>query len=276
MGKGGPKLTFHTRKVREGGPKLIFHYWEMEEGYDRLTASVKLLSLFMKWIKHIWRLRWFGHLQRRPTNAPTRKLDSIETVEIRRVLGYKKPGEPTISSIFIFRWCKRLIWAVDLYTPEEITIEEEAERKIGWLFKLLFIGTASVVAYQFVPYMGENVMQQSVALLRVKDPLFKRMGASRLSRFAADDERRMKILEMGGGDELLKMLGTAKDDHTRIEAFKALLALAESDEAVENLHKAGAKSVIMSISKSSEDSEVMNYKYKLLRRFQDLKYDVTS
>ncbi|KAK9158673.1 hypothetical protein Scep_005247 [Stephania cephalantha] len=30
------------------------------------------------------RLRWFGHLQRRPTNAPTRKLDSIETVEIRR------------------------------------------------------------------------------------------------------------------------------------------------------------------------------------------------
>lgn len=29
-------------------------------------------------------------------------------------------------------------------------------------------------------------MQQSVALLRVKDPLFKRMGASRLARFAAD------------------------------------------------------------------------------------------
>ncbi|KAK9095904.1 hypothetical protein Sjap_021401 [Stephania japonica] len=159
---------------------------------------------------------------------------------------------------------------------EEISIEEEAEKKIGWLFKLLFIGTASVVAYQFVPYMGENVMQQSVALLRVKDPLFKRMGASRLSRFAADDERRMKILEMGGGDELLKMLGTAKDDHTRVEAFKALLALTESDEAVENLHKAGASSVIMSISKSSEDSEVMNYKYKLLQRFQDLKYDVTS
>ncbi|KAK9166421.1 hypothetical protein Scep_001612 [Stephania cephalantha] len=36
------------------------------------------------------RLRWFGHLQRRPTNAPTRKLDSIETVEIRRGRGIPK------------------------------------------------------------------------------------------------------------------------------------------------------------------------------------------
>lgn len=29
-------------------------------------------------------------------------------------------------------------------------------------------------------------MQQSVSLLKVKDPLFKRMGASRLTRFAID------------------------------------------------------------------------------------------
>lgn len=29
-------------------------------------------------------------------------------------------------------------------------------------------------------------MQQSVSLLQVKDPLFKRMGASRLARFAID------------------------------------------------------------------------------------------
>ncbi|KAK9166638.1 hypothetical protein Scep_001829 [Stephania cephalantha] len=36
------------------------------------------------------RLRWFSHLQRRPTNAPTRKLDSIETVEIRRGRGRPK------------------------------------------------------------------------------------------------------------------------------------------------------------------------------------------
>ncbi|KAK9145793.1 hypothetical protein Sjap_005696 [Stephania japonica] len=79
---------------------------------------------------------------------------------------------------------------------------------------------------------------------------------------------------MGRGDELLKMLGTAKDDHTRVEAFKALLALAESDKVVENQHKARATSLLMSISNSSEDSEYMTYKYKLLRRFQDLKYDI--
>lgn len=29
-------------------------------------------------------------------------------------------------------------------------------------------------------------MQQSVSLLQVKDPLFKRIGASRLARFATD------------------------------------------------------------------------------------------
>jgi len=29
-------------------------------------------------------------------------------------------------------------------------------------------------------------MQQSVSLLRVRDPLFKRVGASRLTRFAID------------------------------------------------------------------------------------------
>ncbi|KAK9130667.1 hypothetical protein Sjap_011154 [Stephania japonica] len=38
------------------------------------------------------------------------------------------------------------------------------------------------------------------------------------------------------------------------------------DETVENLHEARATSVLMTILKSSEDSEFMNYKYKLLRR----------
>lgn len=35
-------------------------------------------------------------------------------------------------------------------------------------------------------FPGDNLIQQSVSLLQVKDPLFKRMGASRLSRFAID------------------------------------------------------------------------------------------
>lgn len=37
---------------------------------------------------------------------------------------------------------------------DELSIEEEAERKIGWLLKFFFAGTATFVAYQFFPYMG--------------------------------------------------------------------------------------------------------------------------
>lgn len=152
-----------------------------------------------------------------------------------------------------------------------LSIEEEAERKIGWLLKFIFLGTVSAVGYQFVPYMGENVMQQSVSLLKVKDPLFKRMGASRLARFAIDDERRMKVLEMGGVQELVNMLGAAKDDRTRKEALKALLALSQSDEVVLALNQAGAKSVIRSMTDSSVDAEIMSYKSNLLKKFEDVK-----
>lgn len=152
-------------------------------------------------------------------------------------------------------------------------MEEEVERKIGWLFKLLFAGTATIVGYQIFPYLGDNLMQQSVSLLRVKDPLFKRMGAARLTRFAIDDERRMKIVEMGGAHGLVNMLETAKDNHTRSEALKAIAALAHSDEAVGALHSAGAISVIRSAGGSVEDAEIKEHKSKLLKRFQDLKYD---
>lgn len=34
--------------------------------------------------------------------------------------------------------------------------------------------------------LGDTLIQQSVSLLHVKDPLFKRIGASRLSRLAID------------------------------------------------------------------------------------------
>lgn len=37
---------------------------------------------------------------------------------------------------------------------DDLTMEEEAERKIGWLLKLFFAGTATYVGYQFFPYMG--------------------------------------------------------------------------------------------------------------------------
>ncbi|GAV62465.1 hypothetical protein CFOL_v3_05988 [Cephalotus follicularis] len=159
---------------------------------------------------------------------------------------------------------------------DELRVEKDVEKKMGWLLKLIFAGTATVVAYQFFPYMGDNLMQQSVSLLQVKDPLFKRMGASRLVRFAKDDERRMKIVEMGGAQELVNMLRTAKDDRTRKEALKALSALSHSDEAVRALHHAGAISVIKSTSDSSEETEIRKLKSGLLKRFQDLRHDVSS
>ena len=37
---------------------------------------------------------------------------------------------------------------------DELSIEEDAERKIGWLLKSIFVGTAAFVGYQFFPYMG--------------------------------------------------------------------------------------------------------------------------
>ncbi|XP_020970437.1 uncharacterized protein LOC107623539 isoform X1 [Arachis ipaensis] len=154
---------------------------------------------------------------------------------------------------------------------DELSIEQEAERKVGWLLKTIFFATAAAAGYQFFPYMGENLMQQSVSLLRVRDPLYKRMGASRLTRFAIDDERRMKILEMGGAEELLNMLSTAKDDRTRKAALEALAALSQSDKVLASLHNAGAISIIRSAPNSLEDAEVEKFKLSLLKRFQDLR-----
>ncbi|KAK4750151.1 hypothetical protein SAY87_027600 [Trapa incisa] len=156
---------------------------------------------------------------------------------------------------------------------DEISLEEEANRKIGWFLKLLFAGTATAVAYQFFPYLGDNLMQQSVSLLRVKDPLFKRMGASRLARFAIDDERRMKIVEMGGVEELLNMLANAKDDRTKKEALKALAAISSSEQAAGVLYRGGAVSLVRSTALLVEDAEAQKYRSNLLNRFRELKYD---
>lgn len=41
-----------------------------------------------------------------------------------------------------------------LLVADEAYLEQEAERKIGWLLKLFFAGTATFVGYQFFPYMG--------------------------------------------------------------------------------------------------------------------------
>lgn len=46
-----------------------------------------------------------------------------------------------------------------------MSLEEEAERKAGWLLKLIFIGTAVFVGFQFFPYMGKNFMLIKTFLL---------------------------------------------------------------------------------------------------------------
>lgn len=45
------------------------------------------------------------------------------------------------------------------------------------------------------------------------------------------DERRMKVVEMGGALDLLNMLKTAKDDKTRKQALKTLVALSHSGKS---------------------------------------------
>ncbi|KAG2328836.1 hypothetical protein Bca52824_000016 [Brassica carinata] len=159
------------------------------------------------------------------------------------------------------------------------------------MLKLFFAGTATYVGYQFFPYMGDTLIQQSVSLLHVKDPLFKRIGASRLSRFAIDDERRMKVVELGGAQELLHMLGAAKDDKTRKEALKALAALSKSgtqnasgffnssfaaDEAANFLGSKGALSIVKSTPDSSEDTDISTYKSNILKKLDDKDLAVSS
>ena len=38
--------------------------------------------------------------------------------------------------------------------PDQLSIEQEAERKVGWLLKTIFFATAAAAGYQFFPYMG--------------------------------------------------------------------------------------------------------------------------
>ncbi|KQK13859.1 uncharacterized protein LOC100841601 [Brachypodium distachyon] len=154
---------------------------------------------------------------------------------------------------------------------DDRALEEEFERKFGWMLKIFFLGTAGLVGWQFFPYMGDNLLQQSISLLHVKDPLFKRMGASRLARFAVDDERRMKVVEMGGAQEILNVLEGAKDDKTRKEALKALVALSKSDKAAGFLDKAGAYAIVSSTPNSPEYAEIEACKTRLLKAFDQLK-----
>ncbi|URE23732.1 hypothetical protein MUK42_17272 [Musa troglodytarum] len=217
-----------------------------------------------------------------PSNARL-PYDGSSTAEIVRVGGSRffgpslpdfrqmlmSSGKHTVRESFLRRFST-------INERDDMSLEEEAERKAGWLLKLFFVGTAALVAFEFFPYMGETLLQQSISLLHVKDPLFKRMGASRLARYAVDDKRRMKVVEMGGAQDLLNMLKTAKDDKTRKQALKTLVALSHSDEAAEALHQADAIAIVSSTPNSVEYAEVEAYKSSLLKRFQELKHEIPS
>ena len=68
------------------------------------------------------------------------------------------------QSLSFFFWLKKekekrnsfLNW-VSILLADELSIEKDAERKIGWLLKLIFAGTASAVAYQLFPYLGLSI-----------------------------------------------------------------------------------------------------------------------
>ena len=66
------------------------------------------------------------------------------------------PAE-NISVEYVF-W-RQLKWCTD-----DRALEEEAEKKFGWILKIFFLGTAGLVGYQFFPYMGINSFTTGIEL----------------------------------------------------------------------------------------------------------------
>jgi len=52
-----------------------------------------------------------------------------------------------------------LKWCID-----DRALEEEAEKKFGWILKIFFLGTAGLVGYQFFPYMGTDPVSTGIEL----------------------------------------------------------------------------------------------------------------
>lgn len=44
---------------------------------------------------------------------------------------------------------------------DQKSLEEDAERKIGWVLKLFFAGTATFIGYNLFPYMGMSIEENS-------------------------------------------------------------------------------------------------------------------
>ncbi|KAL3679443.1 hypothetical protein R1sor_022399 [Riccia sorocarpa] len=150
-------------------------------------------------------------------------------------------------------------------------LEEETERKAGWMLKGIAAATLTYVGFNVFPLMGDSMVKHSVALLRTHDPYFKRSGASRLTLIATDDERRLRIVNAGGVAALVRMLESATDDETRREAVKALATISEIDAAVEALDATGVQSLLVTLAGSSVDLESQQYATTLLERLSKWK-----
>ncbi|MCO5576964.1 hypothetical protein L7F22_030785 [Adiantum nelumboides] len=166
---------------------------------------------------------------------------------------------------------QRLYSAQPATEDENLPLETELRRKVGWLLKILAAVTITYVSFNAIPIMGDSLIWQSVALVRLEDPFMKRSGASRISMIATNDKRRKGFVEAGGVIELTKMLESATDDKTRREAVKALESLCECEVAVEALHSTGAEDLLKSLSQGSSDSEVESKALVLLKKLEQWK-----
>ncbi|KAL2652824.1 hypothetical protein R1flu_020952 [Riccia fluitans] len=145
-------------------------------------------------------------------------------------------------------------------------LEQETERKAGWMLKGIAAVTLTYVGFNVFPLMGDSMVKHSVALLRTQDPYFKRSGASRLTLIATDDDRRLRIVNAGGVAGLVNMLESATDDETCREAVKALAVISQIDAAIEALDATGVQPLLVNLAGSSLDLESQQYATTLLER----------
>ncbi|KAG6543206.1 hypothetical protein Mapa_015456 [Marchantia paleacea] len=151
------------------------------------------------------------------------------------------------------------------------SLEQETEKKAGWMLKGIAAVTLTYVGLNVFPLMGDSMVKHSVALLRTHDPYFKRSGASRLTLIATDDDRRLRIVNAGGVTGLVNMLESASDDDTRREAVKALATISQIDAAVEALDATGVQPLLANLAISSLDIEAQQYAASLLEKLNQWK-----
>lgn len=166
---------------------------------------------------------------------------------------------------------RRLYSAQPATEDEDVPIESEVRRKVGWMIKILAAITITYVSFNMFPIMGDSLIWQSVALVRLDDPFMKRSGASRIAMIATNDRRRKNFVEAGGVTELAKMLESAPDNKTRREAVKALVSLCECEVAVEALHATGAEGLLKSLSQDSSDGDLESQSLALLKKLEEWK-----